>query len=81
LSTAGIKLTRINKQLSLIPPHKLDEVENYISFILAGKKIKTKGVVKLTGIWEGKGFEKLNLQKELKSLRNDLSRNILKRAI
>jgi hypothetical protein len=81
MANTGIKLTKINKQLSLIPPHKLDEVEDFISFILARKKIKTKGVVKLTGIWEGKGFEKLNLKKEIESLQNDLSRTILKRAV
>ena len=81
MSNTGIKLTRINKQLSMIPPHKLNEVEDFISFILARKKIGTKGVVKLTGIWEGKGFEKLKLKEELKSLRNDLSRTILKRAV
>ncbi|MBI5605777.1 MAG: hypothetical protein HY879_20785 [Deltaproteobacteria bacterium] len=81
MGNTGIKLTGINKQLSMIPPHKLDEVEDFISFILAQKKVKTRGVIKLTGIWEGKGFEKLNLKKELKSLRSDLSRTILKRAV
>ena len=37
---------------------------------LARKKIKAKGVVKLGGIWEGMGFEKIYLKKELKLLRN-----------
>jgi hypothetical protein len=81
MSNTGIKLARINKQLAMIPPHKLDEVEDFVSFILIRKKIKAKGVVKLAGIWEGKGFEKLNLKKDLKSFRNDLSKSILKHAV
>jgi hypothetical protein len=72
VSNTGIKLARINKQLAMIPSHKLDEVEDFVSFILTRKKIKAKGVVKLGGIWEGIGFEKLNLKKELKLLRNAL---------
>jgi hypothetical protein len=56
----------------MIPPHKLDEVEDFVSFILTRKKIKAKGVVKLGGILEGMGFEKLNLKKELKLPRNAL---------
>jgi hypothetical protein len=43
MSDIGIKLARINKQLSMIPPHKLDEVEDFVSFILIRKKIKAKG--------------------------------------
>jgi hypothetical protein len=81
MSNTGIKLARINKQLAMIPPHKLGEVEDFVSFILTRKEIKAKGVVKLAGIWEGKGFEKLNLKKELKSLRNSLSMAILKEAV
>ena len=47
----------------------------------ARKKTKGKRVVKLGGIWEGKGFEKIDLKKELKILRNDLSKAILKQAL
>ena len=81
MGNTGIKLTRINKQLSMIPPYKLNEVEDFLSFILARKKIKTNRVAKLTGIWEGRGFEKLNLDKELKTLRNGLAKKILKRTV
>jgi hypothetical protein len=81
MSNTEIRLTRINKQLANIPPQKLNEVENVISFLLAQKKTKPKRVIKLTGIWEGQGFEKINLKKELKSIRNNLSRTILKQAV
>jgi hypothetical protein len=81
MSNAGLKIAQINKHLAMIPAHKLDQVEEFVSFILARKKIKAKGVVKLGGIWEGKGFEKLNYKKEMKSLRSDLSKAILKRPV
>jgi len=74
MSNAGLKIDKINKQLAMIPPHKLDEVEDFVSFILARKKSKAKGVIKLGGIWQGKGFEKMNLKKEMKSLRSNSER-------
>lgn len=81
MSNAGLKIAKINKQLAMIPPHKLDEVEDFVSFILSRKKVKAKGAIKLGGIWQGKGFEKLNLKKEMKSLRSNLSKAISKRPV
>ena len=81
MSDTGIKIARINKLLAMIPPNKLDEVEDFVSSILARKKIQAKSVVKLGGIWEERGFENLNLNKELKLLRNDLSKSILKQVV
>ena len=33
----------------------------------------------MKGIWAGKGFEKVDVQKEIKSLRKDISKSILKK--
>ena len=33
----------------------------------------------MQGIWAGKGFEKIDVKKEIKSLRTDLSKSILKK--
>jgi hypothetical protein len=35
--------------------------------------------IQMKGIWAGKGFEKLDVQKEIKSLRKDISKSILKK--
>ncbi|MBI4691494.1 MAG: hypothetical protein HY754_14685 [Nitrospirae bacterium] len=65
MHTSALKLTKISKELSMIPEDKLDEVKDLIESILSKDKTKKKKIVQLEGIWEGKGFEKLNLKKEL----------------
>jgi hypothetical protein len=35
----------------------------------------------MKGIWKGKGFEKLNINKELKVARKEMSESILKKEI
>ena len=44
-----------------------------------GVKEKEKKNIHLKGIWAGKGFERVDVQKEIKSLRKDLSKSILKK--
>ena len=35
--------------------------------------------IHMRGIWAGKGFEKIDVKKEIKSLRKDISKSILKK--
>jgi hypothetical protein len=42
-------------------------------------KENEKENIHLKGIWTGKGFERIDIQKEIKSLRKDLSKSILKK--
>jgi hypothetical protein len=79
MHNTALKITEISKELSMLPAEKLDEVKDFIDFILSQKKTKKKKIVQLEGIWEGKGFEKLNIGKELKTIRKELSKTILKR--
>jgi len=81
MHTTALKINKISKELSMIPEEKLDEVKDFIDFLLSKDKTKERKVANLEGIWEGKGFEKLNLKKELKSIRKELSKSILKRNI
>lgn len=60
--------TEIYKELSMLREDKLSEVKDFIEFILSRQKTSKK-VVRLKGIWAGKGFEEIdNLEKELKSV-------------
>lgn len=77
----GLKLTEMSKKLSMLPDDKLDEVKDFIGRILAQNEIKQGRIVQMEGIWEGKGFEKLNLEQEIKAIKSDLSKSILKREI
>ena len=81
MSTTGLKVAEIKKDLALLPEDKLDEVKNFISFVLSRNKEERKKIVQMKGIWKGKGFEKLNLDKELKVARKEMSESILKKEI
>lgn len=80
MHTKALKITTIYKELAMLPDEKLDEVKDFIDFIGYKFAAKKKHVVKLKGIWAGKGFEKIsNLDTELKSIKKELSGSILKK--
>jgi hypothetical protein len=81
MSTTGLKVSEIKKNLSLLPEDKLDEVKDFISFVLSRNKENKKNIVQMKGIWKGKGFEKLNIDNELKAARKEMSESILKKEI
>jgi hypothetical protein len=81
MSTTGLKVAEIKKDLALLPEDKLDEVKDFISFVLSRNKEKKKKIVQMEGIWKGKGFEKLNIDKELKVARKEMAESILKKEI
>ena len=76
MSTTGLKVAEIKKDIALLPEDKLDEVKDFISFVLSRNKEKKKKIVQMKGIWKGKGFEKLNINKELKVARKEMSESI-----
>jgi hypothetical protein len=81
MATTGLKVAEIKKNLALLPEDKLDEVKNFISFVLSRSKEKKKKIVQMKGIWKGKGFEKLNIDNELKAARKEMAESILKKEI
>ena len=44
-------------------------------------KGKKRKIVQMRGIWKGKGFEGLNIDKEIKVVRREMSESILKREV
>ena len=81
MSTTGLKVAEIKKDIALLSEDKLDEVKDFISFVLSKNKEKKKNIVQMKGIWKGKGFEKLNIDKELKVARKEMAESILKKEI
>jgi len=68
----ALHITQIQHHLSLLPIDKLQEARDYIEFLCNKAAVPKPDVVKLEGIWKGKGFEKLNLETELKSVRKNV---------
>ena len=79
MQNAGVKLVEIKRKLSQLPSGKLDEVNDFVGFLLSRHKGKGRRNIHMRGIWAGKGFEKVDVQKEIKSLRKDISKSILKK--
>jgi len=82
MQTDAFKITDIYKELSQLPNDKLNEVRDFIEFVLSRQQTQKKKVVKLRGIWSNKGFEKIgNLEKELKAIQKEFTESIFKRNI
>ncbi|HLP46181.1 MAG TPA: hypothetical protein VK186_27685 [Candidatus Deferrimicrobium sp.] len=76
-----LKKYAIMRELSYIPPERLNEVETFIKFILFQSKIginnRKREPKTLAGIWKNKGFEKIdNLDEEIRKLRQELGNQI-----
>lgn len=82
MQTKTLKIDEIYKELTKLPDEKLDEVKDFIDFVHFKSQAEKKAVVKLKGIWSGKGFEKIqNLEAELKSAKRELAETIFKKKI
>lgn len=58
----AITLSKIKTKLDTIPGDKLVEINDFVEFILAKSKPRRRKIVKLEGVWEGLGFEKINIR-------------------
>ncbi len=82
MKTSAVKRTMIQKQLSILPQEKLQQVSDFVEFVLFQSKVEHERVVKLGGIWKNLGFEKIdNLEAELHKIRQDASNAILKKEL
>ena len=81
MHNTGLKIAEINKDLASLPEKKLDEVKDFVTSILSQHKDKKRKIVQMRGIWKGKGFEDLDIDKEIKTVRKEMSESILKREV
>jgi hypothetical protein len=77
-----LKKYAIMRELSCVPPERLNEVDTFIKFILSQSKIRINNRKKepktLAGVWKNKGFEKItDIDKEIIKLRQELGNQIL----
>lgn len=81
MNALNLKKIEIMSNLSFVPTEKLEEIDNFIKYILYATNVKQKKPVSVRGIWAGKGFEKIDIEKELKTLRKDLQDKLDKKEI
>ncbi|NIM12359.1 MAG: DUF2281 domain-containing protein [Candidatus Aminicenantes bacterium] len=72
MNSEQFKKLEIISNLSFVPADKLDEISDFIEFILHKSNLKQKEPISVRGIWENKGFENIDIVKELKSIRKEI---------
>jgi len=71
-----LKKIKIISNLSMVPMNRLEEVQRFIEYILYTTRAQKKKPISVRGIWENKGFEKIDIEKELKTIRNEIQQNL-----
>lgn len=66
---------KLQNSIAQIPPERLSEVENKVREVLAASPRKEPK--SLAGIWAGKGFENIDIEKALKEARDAMLRGTL----
>ena len=76
-----ITITMVKQKMFELPDDRLQEVYDFIDFILMKSEVtRTKHVKKLEGIWEGLGFERiLHLEEEIRAIRHDSEQALIER--
>ncbi|MCK8603312.1 DUF2281 domain-containing protein [Desulfoferrobacter suflitae] len=76
-----LTLSRIKRKLHKIPPERLEEVCDFIDFILTKETSRNdKKVEKLEGIWQELGFEAISdLDGNIREIRDEAEAAFLKR--
>jgi hypothetical protein len=72
----------IKRQLQRMKANEINEVKDFVDF-LSRKNSPDKSekkIAKLRGIWKGLGFEKLDLEVEIRAIRKDSEEGILRRS-
>lgn len=81
MQTAAAKKMELINKISKLPEQKISEVDSFIQKLFAQLELKKPEPISLKGIWKNKGFEKIaDLEGELKSIRQELTDSILRRA-
>lgn len=81
MNNEGITITKVKQKLYKIPPDKLQEIDDFIDFVLTKTRSKpSRRIEKLEGIWKGLGFERiLDLDESIREIRRDSEKSLLDR--
>jgi Protein of unknown function (DUF2281) len=81
MNDSAMAISRIKRLLEKVKPERIREVEDFVEF-LAEKDNQLSGrkkIKKMEGIWEGLGFERIGVAKELHDIRKMSEESILKK--
>jgi len=82
MEALAVRKTDIQKKLSILPSEKIQQVADFVDFMLSQSEVEHKKIIKLGGIWKNRGFEKIeNLEAEIRKIRQESSRAILSKEL
>ena len=74
MESVAVRKSEIQKKLSILPAEKLQQVADFVEFVLFQSQIEHKKIVKLGGIWADLGFDKISdLEGEIRKIRQEAS--------
>lgn len=81
MSTAA-DIQQIKRRLQRMKPSEISTIKEFVEFLARKNSadVSTRKIVRLKGIWKGKGFERIDIEKEIKEVRKELGEQIEKRA-
>ena len=65
MTASNISVYALKQKLSKVPENKLAEIDDFIESVLTKSKVHHKKITKFEGIWEGFGFEKINIYRRI----------------
>jgi hypothetical protein len=74
-----IRINRIQKRITVLSDDQLSEVEKLLKKI--APPADKQNIMKLKGIWKGKGFETINVEREIRGIRKEVMQAIERRGI
>ena len=81
MNTTVGNLYRIQHDLARVPKDRLTEISDFIEFILLKSKIQKPKVIKLEGVWQGLGFDKIaNLDDNIANMRKEVGKSLENRS-
>ena len=81
MSTAS-DIEEIRRRLQRMRPSDVNEVKDFVDFLTRKSPSGSaeRKIAKLRGIWKGLGFEKLDLESEIRALRKEFDESLLRRS-
>ena len=72
----------IKRRLQRMKPADVHEVKDFVEFLArkSSQGTSEKKIAKLKGIWKGLGFERLDLEKDIRAMRKEFDEGILRRS-
>jgi len=78
--SATVSRHKIRWNLNKIPPNILNEVNDFMEFLLEKYTPQERKIFKFEGVWQDLGFEKLtDLESQVRELREDANNSLLNR--